>query len=150
MAKAAKKSRFKIDNKKLTALFGKVNLQVYKWYGADVKQKAERSLKKPAKKERGKHISLPGQPPISQTGTLKGSIRYEIDEMRGVVIGPEKYNWGNGAPKVLEYGGKSTNKFKSKKKPTKIAARPFMKPAQEKVNKTLPDKYRRAREKYWK
>lgn len=143
----AKKSRFNVDRKKIVGLFGKVNAQVYEWYGKDVRNKARKSLRKPNKK---RNVSQPGEPPVSQTGTLKDTIFYELDETRGVVIGPVRFKGRYQGAKALEYGGKTTTKIGRKKRSAKIKARPFMRPAREKVDKTLPDKYRRARERQWK
>ena len=144
---AKKASRFKVDRKKIVALFGKVNTQVYQWFGADVRSKAKSSLKKPTKKRKS---SNPGEPPVNRTGTLKNLIFYELDETRGVVIGPARFKGRSQGAKALEVGGKSTARIRGKKRAVRVKKRPFMQPAHEKVLKTLPEKYRRARKKYFK
>ena len=144
---AKKTSRFKVDRKKIVALFGKVNTQVYDWFGSDVRKKAKASIKNPTKSRK---TSDPGEPPVNRTGALKNLIFYELDETRGVVIGPARFKGRSQGAKALEYGGKSTAKINKKKRAVRVKKRLFMQPAHEKVLKTLPDKYRRAGQKYFK
>ena len=140
-----KKSRYTFDRKKLQNHFGKVQTTVLEWFGRDVRRAAKKRLLKPTQ---ARKTSKPGESPVSRTGTLKNLIFYELDPVRGVVIGPVQFKGQSKGAKALEYGGRTTVKDKGKKKPVTIEARPFMQPAFEKVKETLPDKWRRAREKF--
>jgi len=144
MAKA-KKSRFTFDRKKLQKHFGRVRLQVFQWFGNDVRRAAKRRIKKPSKK---RAESKPGESPVDRTGTLKKLIFYEIDPIRGVVIGPVQFKGRYQGAKALEYGGPSRAKVRGKWKKVVVKKRPFMQPALNEVKKTLPDKWKRAGEKF--
>lgn len=76
--------------------------------------------------------SRPGEPPHNKVGTLKRFILYSYDkESNSVVVGAKLLKRkSRDAAKALEHGGTSLT---TKKKPIRVAARPFMEPAFQKV-----------------
>ena len=104
--------------------------------------------------------SPPGQPPHSHTGLLRKFIFFYYERMnQNVVIGPTLLPWTRQAPRptvpeVLEYGGRTTRQYWSKKdkrgrrklktKEVHIRPRPYMNPAFEKQETKLPAMWRDA------
>jgi len=80
----------------------------------------------------GAESSRPGTPPKDKTGTLKRFILYSYDKDTNSVVAGAKLlrRRSRDAATSLEHGGISLN---VKKKPRRIAARPFMQPAFEQV-----------------
>jgi hypothetical protein len=92
--------------------------------GAFIRTRARSSIRK------RKATSAPGQPPSSHEGSLKRLIFFAYDAQRNsVVIGPVQFKQGT-APKLLEFGGETTRRYKSgAMRRMKYHARPFMAPA---------------------
>lgn len=81
---------------------------VAEWTAKDVRQEVRRLIKSGGRNERSKNwrTSSPGEPPLSHTGTLKRSIRYEratSDDTEFVVGAPALGS--SRLPRVLEEGG---------------------------------------------
>lgn len=115
---------------------------VGKRFGAYVMTTAKRSIRSGGKK--GK-TSEAGQPPRSQTGTLKRFIRFAYDSSeRATFIGPVLLpgRVGKDSPEALEKGGTSTVEVredgKRRRRRQRIEARPYMVPALEKRIGELP------------
>lgn len=83
--------------------------------------------------------SKPGEPPRSITKLLRRFIFFAWDQStQSVVIGPAQLNKSTGAPKTLEYGGKtslvftrssSNNRIYQFRRRIYIKPRPYMRPA---------------------
>ena len=92
---------------------------------------------------RRKRVSKPGQGPTSWTGLLKQNIFFAFDpRTRTVVAGPVKLNRGSNAPRLLEYGGRTTLEREVDGRKVTVSAyyrpRPYMRPAMEKTEEKLP------------
>jgi len=109
--------------------------------GAFVRQRTRSSIRK------RKRSSRPGEPPSSHTGLLRRFILFGYDRQReSVVVGPVGFRRSK-APRVLEFGGRTTVETRRpgrrrKKRTVRIAARPYMRPALEKERSNLPAVWR--------
>lgn len=93
-------------------------------FGAYVRQRARTSIRT------RKAVSPPGSPPSSHVGTLKRLILFGYDpQAKSVVIGPTVGGSASGAPELLEYGGESIRREKTKSRLLHVRPRPFMTPA---------------------
>ncbi len=87
------------DDDKILDAVDKATRRNLSKFGAYVRQRARRSIRK------RKKASAPGAPPSSHTGNLKRGIVFGYDRTRGsVVVGPIK-NRSGVAPQTLEHGG---------------------------------------------
>ncbi|MDR1492728.1 MAG: hypothetical protein LBT05_08405 [Planctomycetaceae bacterium] len=99
--------------------------QFLKMYGQDVQREAKRRIKKGKANPTPADRSKPGEPPHSPTGTIKGKafgIDFGVaDDKKNVSVG---YKQGKGGitqgAKALEYGGKTTLKFRGFNQPTSV------------------------------
>lgn len=78
--------------------------------------------------------SKPGEPPrITPDSPLKRFLFFALNERGdGVVVGPSKYPraFGQGVPKLLEFGGQAGGSyFKPNRTTHYVEARPYMRPA---------------------
>lgn len=129
--------------------------------GLNIRQAARRSLKVRKRKvvtirdangervEDRTQYSRPGQPPYvrSANSILRALLTSSYDtQTRSVVVGPERANTPTGAPETLEYGGNShgweLDRGRRVKRPTRVDARPFMRPALEKGIANLNQQWR--------
>jgi len=109
--------------------------QVFSKFGAYVRQRAKRSIRK------RQSSSPPDAPPSSHTGLLKRFIFFSYDrQQRSVIIGPVRLQGQTQgeAPSLLEHGGVTTIVRRKKRKQIPIQPRPFMAPAFEAEQKQLP------------
>lgn len=121
------------DSKKVIASTTAAERKVLSRFGAIVRTRARRSIRK------RKKTSQVGRPPSSHTGLLRKKIFFGFDVgRRSVVIGPQKFKTGS-ALQALEYGGRSTD---TKGRRIKIKARPFMGPAFADALPELPSLWR--------
>jgi hypothetical protein len=123
------------DSPKVIRSVDKSTRKVLSRFGAFVRRTAKRSIRKRRKS------SAPGSPPSSHTGLLKRFIFFGYDlQTDSVVIGPARLTENNRgqAPSLLEYGGRTSLQTKKKKTRVRIRSRPFMGPAFEKEQSTLP------------
>ena len=124
--------QFFFDAKAVTSRVDSATRKVLSKFGAFVRRTAKNSIKKApfvSRKPRGKErtdlrrkSSRPGNPPFSQTGTLKKFIFFSYDATaKGVVIGPAAVKPRPTAPETLERGGKTVGK-----KARQLSAADFM------------------------
>jgi hypothetical protein len=93
-------------------------------FGAYVRRKAKKSIHK------RKGASPPGRPPHSHVGLLRKLILFAYDPQRkSVVIGPTLIRAGSEAPRLLEHGGETIRRTKTKTRRLRYRPRPFMGPA---------------------
>lgn len=120
---------------------------------AFIRKVAKSSIRKP---KGTKTQSDPGNPPYSHTGLLRQHIYFDADRVAGaVLVGPAKLNnvrqFQAPPPQVLEEGGVIKGQFVRSSSPsarryeTRIAPRPYMRPAFEKSQKRLKDFWQQAR-----
>lgn len=108
--------------------------------GALTRKIARQSLR------RRKRASAPGQPPTSRTGLLKNFTFYHYDRSRAtVIVGP--YKFGTRVPYVvtetLEFGGRVSRRGRDGRRiEMRYAARPYMRPALDKVAPRFPGLWR--------
>lgn len=121
--RTARNSMRKARQKPISALSAE-ELAAYKRQRAINKRLGQRPPRRPIQH------SAPGEAPRYIEGSLKRLIffAYESDR-RGVVIGPVGFR-SSGVPRLLEYGGVNQNG-------KKVAPRPYMAPALEKVQPRL-------------
>lgn len=87
-----------------------------------------------------KAASKPGKPPFTHgnPGPLKALMKFDLDEGgKTAVIGPMKFESAKApdVPHLLEFGGVSINRNRKK---YQLAARPYMRPAEEKSRTKYP------------
>lgn len=131
------------DLKKVLTKEKKGKAKSLKHAGAIIRKAAQQSLTPGNGKP-----SRPGNPPHSQSGTLKKSILFDVDADGVLVIGPAKRSYGFYG-NIHEHGGsfvvgqkKRGRKFKDggdrKGRKMNFPKRPFMKPALENNLDKLP------------
>lgn len=134
--------KFFFDRKIVMSAMDGASRRVLQKFGSFVWQTAKNSISK------RKKPSAVGQPPSSHTGLLKKFIFFSYDPIsRSVVIGPAKLNQkNNDIPRILEYGGTSTDvsgtRSHRKSRRVRIRARPFMGPALQAELPKLPAMWR--------
>lgn len=116
--------------------------------GAQVRLAAKRSMKKvarlsvkglAARTNKGSVASMPGEPPLERTGLLKKHIYYSWDaKEKKVIVGPSKLALRGKTPRALERGEPTIITTVDKSGAQKVIevpmkARPYMKPALEKI-----------------
>lgn len=105
-------ARVSMETRRLLAQLDRQERSFLLRWGTYVRTTAKRSIKRYAPKvaSDGKTViggaSLPGHPPKSRKGLLKGGIAYSFSN-GGMIAGPEKIFGlaSDGAPHTLEYGG---------------------------------------------
>lgn len=103
----------------------------------------ERGGKQGPRPRRPSMPSKPGTPPRVKRGDLKKHLYYIFDKStKSVVIGPAKYSPATGAPKTLEFGGRS--QVSNGRGMAKVAKRPYMRPALKKEKPKLAALWRGA------
>jgi hypothetical protein len=116
------------NDKSLTGQVDKAKLKAFSKFGAFVRQTARKSIKRA---RRGQQ-SIPGNPPLSRTGTLRRLIFFTFDRKTdSVIIGPALLSGrstSNPPTQAVEKGGRSDNGYIYR-------AFPFMQPA---FDKELP------------
>lgn len=123
------------DKKAVTSKTDRATRKVLSRFGAFVRRTARQSIRK------RKKPAPPGSPPSSHIGLLKKFIFFGYDPRNeSVVIGPVRLDQkGRGeAPRLLEHGGIGA----AGKKRVRYRPRPFMLPAFEKEQPTLPAMWR--------
>lgn len=108
--------------------------------GALTRKIARQSLR------RRKRASAPGQPPAGRTGLLKDFLFYHYDRSRNTVtVGPYRFatRVPYVVPEILEYGGRVSRRGRDGRRiEQRYAARPFMRPALDKVAPRFPGLWR--------
>ena len=122
MIKTKVQTRF--DPRKLKQAVGRANFRGLGHAGAAIRLTARRLIRKSPRK------SVPGTPPHTRKGRLRGAIKYALTPgKQSVVIGPD-YAVAADAGAAHEFGGRFRSEFYPK--------RAFMGPALEKVKDRLP------------
>mgnify|MGYP001319994058 CR=1 FL=1 len=131
------------DTAKVAKAVSNSTRKVLSKFGAFVRTTARHSIRK------RKAVSQPGQPPSSHVGLLKKLIYFGYDKLRrSVVIGPTALH-GAEAPPLLEYGGRTRVKSRTRLRQgyagqegrnvmATYRPRPFMGPAFEREKPKLP------------
>jgi len=144
------------DKKAVIDAVGAARAGVLAKQGRFVQVAAQRSIRNPPKRatkeaiNRGESVARApaGQPPYSQTGTLKKFLLYAFDAARGVmVIGPTLLTGGSmgDAPSVLEHGGDARVPLTDRRikriiwKEVNLKPRPYMGPALERTKDRLAE-----------
>jgi len=125
------------DQKRVIDAVSKAQRKVLSRFGAYVRRTARSSIRK------RKRVSEPGSPPSSHTGLLKRTIYFVYEPQReSVIIGPTLLGKGTDAPRLLEHGGTVVRRKRKKRVRMAYRPRPFMQPAFEKEQSTLPALWR--------
>ena len=118
------KATVKFDARKVRARAKKGNLESLGHAGGAIRLAARRSIRRSPK------ASVPGTPPHTRKGRLRGAILYAVErQQERVVIGP-RYTVAGPSGMAHEFGGR----FRG----GRYDRRPFMGPALEKVKNRLP------------
>lgn len=90
----------------------KTNTRLLRLYGRDVRRESRRMMKRPKRRADGIiDRSLPGSPPLNQTGVLRGLIAWGLSgDGQSVSIGPLRFKGKSQGAHSLEYGGVTTMK----------------------------------------
>lgn len=122
------KMSVEFDVEKLEQKMRRAEARALKILGFETRLKAQNSI------VNGTGPSRPGTPPKNKVGTLKRFILYSYDkETNSVTVGAKLLKRkSKDAAKALEHGGVSQT---TKKKPIRVAARPFMEPAFQSVKR---------------
>lgn len=130
------------DTARMGAAADKAERKTLSRFGAFVRKRSRGSIR------RSKKVSEPGQPPrahsLDKARTIKNILFAYEPKTQGVVIGPVLLNGNVGGlsagtiPATLEKGGTATQRRRRKRRKVKYAPRPFMQPAFEHEQKSLP------------
>ncbi|MDE2100055.1 MAG: hypothetical protein KGL39_22565 [Patescibacteria group bacterium] len=116
-------------------------VDMFKRFGAFVRQTARQSMKK------SKKPAAAGKPPAVHKGLLKRLLYFWVDTKNPqLLVGPAKINGAvsPNEPEALEKGGWTRVKDRGTTRRAKIPAHPFMGPAVAKEKKHLPAIWSRA------
>lgn len=129
------------DSRAVTDPAERATRRVLSRFGAFVRTRAKRSIRKGTKRTPS---SPPGRPPRSHAqGLLRRFIFFGYDKAdQSVVVGPAKLNGTRSgtALEALEYGGPTTVGKGRRRRRVNVQARPFMGPAFEaELERSMPD-----------
>jgi hypothetical protein len=101
------------DEKKVKKAVDKVTQKFVLMYGQDLRRKAKSLIKKGKENPTPADRSKPGKPPHSPTGVYKNLVLFGLSQDKSnVSVGVVKFEGQSKGAKALEYGGKTTLKFK--------------------------------------